>query len=469
MLFNSFVFAGLFLPVAVLLFWNMPTSASKRAVLLISSLIFYAYWLPLYLPLLFILVGVAWWCARQIGKTTLSWPVWLAGICLFGALGYFKYGAFVVLIAKDLGLALPTPTNYNIGLPLGISFIAFQAMGYVVDVTRREFPPEKSFLNVLLFKAFFPQLIAGPICRAHDLMPQLKGEFPFRLTQFTCGVAIFSLGLMLKVVLADALSPIVDKLFAVQERYSFINVWAAAFGFGFQVFADFWGYSTMAVGLARMFAIEIPVNFNLPYLSTSLREFWRRWHITLSQWLRDYLYKPIGGSRQGMVGTIMALMFTMLLGGLWHGANYTFLLWGFIHGLALAIEHTVARLRPRTHDVGRMTISATSLAGWLYTTGVVFIAWIVFRATNIKQALNMVAAMFAPATLHSTNLTGDVKTVFEIVVAMLLLQMPIEWLLTRLRNETIAPGMSVTIAFWSFIAVVIFGAPVAVPFIYFQF
>ena len=466
MLFNTFVFAGLFLPLTLLLFWGAPSPRAKRVVLLVSSLLFYSYWRPSYLLLLVGFVAIAWYCAIQADKTRSAWPVWVASVLLLGSLAYYKYAGFLAHVAVDVGLADSGFRVHQLALPLGISFIVFQALGYVVDVYRREFLAEKRFSVVLLFKGFFPQLIAGPICRAHELIPQLKGNFQFRLDQFTSGLAIFALGLFLKEFFADGLAPLVDQLYARQDAYSFQHAWAASMGFGGQIYADFWGYSTMAVGLARMFAIDIPVNFNLPYLSTSLREFWRRWHITLSQWLRDYLYKPLGGSRHGKARTLSTLMATMLLGGMWHGANYTFIVWGAIHGAALVLEHLLGRRQIKTSQRG---CSIKAAFGWTYTFLVVFVAWVFFRAVDINQAMQIVFAMFEPVVFSVQPPPAEIKQVAFLVGLLLLMQVPVERLLTHLRRERLSPHVAIGIAFWAIIAAVILGAPVTVPFIYFQF
>ena len=470
MLFNSFVFAGLFLPSCLLLFWSAPSPRSKRAVLLAGSLIFYGYWQPSYLVLLLGFVGIAWLCAQLAEKTHATWPVWLAALFLLGGLGYYKYVGFFLQIAKDVGAVSSAFRVPQLALPLGISFIAFQALGYVVDVHRREFSAEKRFSVVLLFKAFFPQLIAGPICRAHELIPQLRGNFKFRIEQFSSGLAIFTLGLLLKELFADGMAPLVDVLYASNEAPSFHTAWTAALGFGGQIYADFWGYSTMAVGLARMFGIEIPINFNLPYIAASLREFWRRWHITLSQWLRDYLYIPLGGSRHGPYRTAAALLITMLLGGLWHGANYTFLVWGAIHGTAQVFEHQIikGRLDYRRYQKAFPRGLIWSV-GWTYTFLTVFVAWVFFRSANVTQALKIVTAMLTPQGFNISALSSEIKQIALLTVLLIFSQFPINWALKQLRDERWAPAITLTIAFWALVAAVVFGAPVAIPFIYFQF
>lgn len=469
MLFNSFLFAGLFLPLCLLLFWGCRKDSGRRVVLLIGSLIFYGHWFPVHLFLLVGLVGVAWGCALAADRTASTWPIWVAASVLLGVLGYFKYAGFLEQILLDMGLDEAANRRVpQMALPLGISFIVFQALGYVIDVHRREFPAERSFSIVLLFKAFFPQLIAGPICRAHELMPQLKGKFSSTLPRFCSGLAIFSIGLFLKEVFSDSLAILVDPLFGVSATPTRLEAWAAAAGFGGQIYADFWGYSTMAVGLAKMFGIAIPVNFNLPYLASSIREFWRRWHMTLSQWLRDYLYKPLGGSKHGPMRTIGALMATMLVGGLWHGANYTFVVWAGIHAVVLGLEHLVGRT-PTTRGGSSEYILRTCVIrflGWTYTFFVVLVAWVFFRATDLTQALGIITAMvqgpIANASLSTKQITAFTVTLF-------IVQFPLERLLGMLRKEQLSPAIGVVTAFVLVLGAVVLGAPEAVPFIYFQF
>lgn len=465
MLFNSFVFVALFLPMTVAAFWLWPGDRGKRVILLVSSLFYYGYFYWPYLGLLFGLVGVAWACALWVEQRRSSAPVWVAGGVLLGVLAYFKYAGFLVLVAQDLGLSAGGSRRvHELALPIGISFIVFQALGYVVDVYRQEFPAERRFSVVLLFKAFFPQLIAGPICRAHELMPQLKQHFRFDASQFFAGLGIFAAGLLLKEVFADGLAPLVDALYAPGAQRSMTDAWAAAVGFGGQIYADFWGYSTMAVGLARMFGVTVPVNFHLPYASTSLREFWRRWHITLSQWLRDYLYKPLGGSRHGPRRTALALMATMLLGGVWHGANYTFVVWGALHGAVLTLEHF---LRPGRPGAPMSVLSVGRIFGWTYTFVVVMVAWVYFRAVDVHQAGAIVSEMFGHASHAGTQ--ASVRQIFFLSATLFVLQFPLERFLEALRQERVSPPTVVAFSFWGILAAVVLGAPAAVPFIYFQF
>ena len=465
MLFNSFIFIAIFLPLTLTSFWCWPSERGKRVILLGSSLVYFGYFHWPYLALLIGLVGVAWGCALWAERTRSAKPVWLAGIILLGVLIFFKYAGFLVQVADDLGISSAESRRvHELALPIGLSFIVFQALGYVIDVYRREFPAEPRFTVVLLFKAFFPQLIAGPICRAHELIPQLRKKFSFDLSQFLSGLGIFIVGLFLKEVFADGLAPLVDSLYQVDVQRSTLDAWAAALGFSGQIYADFWGYSTMAVGLARMFGVQIPVNFCLPYAATSLREFWRRWHITLSQWLRDYLYKPLGGSRHGPRKTAFALMATMLLGGIWHGANYTFLVWGALHGLVLTFEHF---LQPRTPNNASRRFLLGKVLGWMYTSIVVLVAWVFFRAVDVQQAISIVSEMFAGGI--KVVMSASVKQIFFLAALLFVLQFPLERLLVALREGRVSHAAVVTLSFWGVIASIVLGAPAAVPFIYFQF
>jgi D-alanyl-lipoteichoic acid acyltransferase DltB (MBOAT superfamily) len=259
----------------------------------------------------------------------------------------------------------------------------------------------------------------------------------------------------------------VDPLYGGSAITARIEAWAAATGFGGQIYADFWGYSTMAVGLARMFNIEIPVNFDRPYLAWSIRDFWRRWHMTLSRWLRDYLYKPLGGSQYGKLRTFCALMATMILGGLWHGANYTFIVWGGIHGLALGAEHLVSRERASRLESRKRSLGIYMVRGigWIYAMVVVSVSWVFFRAPDMSHALSIIMAM---AKGPSANASHSVKQIAVLVIALFLIQFPFEWLLRMFRKEEIPPWIGVVTSFVLVLGAVVLGAPEAVPFIYFQ-
>ncbi len=465
MLFNSFEFVLIFMPLTLFLFWGVPTTELKRWVLLGASLLFYSYWFWPYLILLLFLVYVAWAGALYVDRHA-KLSSWAVVIILFGSLFFFKYLNFFLGLLADFNVPLRKFDLAYFSLPLGISFIVFQAFGYFVDVRKKAYPPEKKFFDLLLFKAFFPQLIAGPICRAKQLLPQLKGPFVFNQVRFSSGLAIFSLGLLLKVFFAESLAPNVDKLFDLPS-FSALDAFVAAIGFGMQIFADFWGYSTMAVGLARMFDIDLPINFNLPYISVSLREFWRRWHITLSQWLRDYLYKALGGSRNGVCVTVYALMITMLLGGLWHGANYTFIFWGAIHGAILVFEHFFPKLNIRS---GSFVQPFINMLTWFYAFIVINITWLFFRASDLQQAFhgsNMFIHFIIDFKMYELNIIH--KTILFLVLLLWVAQFAIEYFI---RSGLKGKFQSITnyhVSFWVCLTAVILGSPSPVPFIYFQF
>lgn len=465
MLFNSFEFIVLFLPLTLLLFWSVPKDDTKRIVLLAASIVFYSYWYWPYVFLMLFLVFIAWIAALYAEKYP-SLSTWFVSLSLFGSLFYFKYLHFFWSVLADFNIKFLSYDSITISLPLGISFIVFQAYGYFVDVKNKSYAPEVRFRDLLLFKAFFPQLIAGPICRANQLLPQIKGKFFFNSVRFMSGVAIFSVGLLLKVFFAEGLAPQIDKLFSLPS-FSPLDAFFAATGFGMQIFADFWGYSTMAVGLARMFDIDLPVNFNLPYVSTSLREFWRRWHITLSQWLRDYLYKPLGGSKHGTAITIYALFATMLLGGFWHGANYTFICWGAIHGLLLIFEHLLPKWKNESGFIFNVFMSAAS---WIYTFIAINVTWLFFRSKDLAQAFDGARMFFEFLMLRGDFELHNVHNqILFLVLLLWVLQFPFAWFIRACQRGSLSVNVYLHISIWILLIAFVLGSPSPTPFIYFQF
>lgn len=466
MLFNSEIFFAL-LTITLLLYWATKGIWIRKSVLLLSSIVFYAYWFPPYVLLLIALVAIGFVFGsllyREMRRSRLLTALGV-GIPL-AILAYYKYRNYLVQLGTDALSALGygvNPTFDKIYLPLGISFIAFQLIGYIVDVRRGKIPPERNFLDLLLFKAYFPQLIAGPICRGSELLPQLKIVHAWNARHFMNGLAILAVGFFLKVSFADNLAPYVDRIYRDVEMASPVEAFSASLGFSFQILADFWGYSTMAVGMSQMFGIAIPVNFNLPYAATSIRDFWRRWHITLSNWLRDYLYIPLGGSRYGRFATGRNLFITMLLGGLWHGAATTFVIWGAIHGAVLTAEHFLADRMPRSRNW--QTIAPP--LGWLYTMAVVFLAWVFFRAATPGEALSMITKM---ARIGIADLGEAPYRVVLLVVFFAALSWPLERLIRRGRQEQISLAAAAVITFWMFAFGITMASPDPVPFIYFQF
>jgi D-alanyl-lipoteichoic acid acyltransferase DltB (MBOAT superfamily) len=353
MLFNSYTFLMFF--VVVLAGYYLTRSWKvRKGILLVASYVFYAAWNPPFVVLLWLSTVVDWLAAKGIHASVsprrrrLLMAVSL--MANFGLLGYFKYAGFMVdnflLLARALGLhvSLASP---NVILPVGISFYTFQTLSYVLDVYRRKIVPERSFLDYALYVTFFPQLVAGPIIRAEDFLPQCTQPKACSGNDLGWGLSLMLLGLFEKVAIADGiLAPIVESVYDTVGRPDFISAWCGTFAFAGQIFLDFAGYSLVAIGSALCLGFTIQDNFRFPYAAVGFSDFWARWHMSLSSWLRDYLYIPLGGSRKGPFRTFASLMITMLLGGLWHGASWTFVIWGGLHGLYLVLQRGVTRIIP---------------------------------------------------------------------------------------------------------------------------
>lgn len=398
MLFHTQLFLLLFLPVAL---GGYYLAARRREMrqwwLLLASLAFYGYWDPRFLPLLVGSVCINWLFAKLFVEKTPARLLIPFGVFLnLLVLGIFKYANFFGTILADFGL-MP-PQTWSIVLPLGISFFTFQQISYLVDRSRGT-APAYGFREYAAYVCFFPQLIAGPIVR-HD---ELIGQFALDPTReglherLSRGAVLLTIGLIKKLVFADTLARIADPLYQAAEAgkvLAFGESWLAAIAFGLQIYFDFSAYSDMAIGIAMMFGLALPFNFNAPYRADSIREFWRRWHMTLSRFLRDYLYIPLGGSRHGEARLLAALMATMLLGGLWHGAGWTFVAWGGIHGIALAINHYWNQyVKPIPRPLA-----------WIFTLLVVYFAWVLFRAESFGSAASIMAGMVG---LNGLELAAD--------------------------------------------------------------
>jgi D-alanyl-lipoteichoic acid acyltransferase DltB (MBOAT superfamily) len=336
-----------------------------------------------------------------------------------GFLGFFKYWGFVLENARLLAGALRGAGSPPAGdalaailPPVGISFFTFESMSYVVDVYRGELAPHRSYLRYLLFVAFFPHLVAGPIVRPRDLLPQLERRPT--LDRAMGGEALFlvALGLVKKLVISDQLAQnLIDRVFERPESFSALEVLAGVYGYAVQIYCDFSGYTDIAIGSALLLGVRFPKNFDAPYQASNLAEFWRRWHISLSTWLRDYLYIPLGGNRGGPLLTYRNLMITMVLGGLWHGASWTFVFWGFLHGLGLAVTRAWERRR------GAAPVSGWGRAlGTVITFHYVCLAWIFFRAPTFKQAVLVIKQIATLTTFHP-NLPKGVALLLTIGLA----------------------------------------------------
>lgn len=402
MLFNSWEFIFLFLPLTLAVFFQIQGRGYHRvaiAWLVLASLFFYGWWNPYYLKLIIFsilfnyLTGV--YLSRE-GKRIYRQLVLIFGLAVNLALiGYFKYANFFVSSVNDL-----VGTNFTLNkiiLPLAISFFTFQQITYLVDSYRGE-TKDYSFLNYCLFVTFFPQLIAGPIVHHQEVMPQFadRATYRFERENLAVGLTIFCLGLFKKVVFADTIAGYATPVFnaAAQDvSVTLFSAWGGALAYSLQLYFDFSGYSDMAIGAARMFGIKLPLNFNSPYKATSIIDFWRRWHITLSRFLRDYLYIPLGGSRQGKLRRNINLMITMLLGGLWHGAGWTFILWGGLHGIYLVINHQWHSLQKFFGQNPYKLSWWRQALGVLVTFIAVVVGWVLFRAENLNAALVMLEGM----------------------------------------------------------------------------
>lgn len=403
MLFNSYIFIFAFIPLTMLLFYGFRHLGLDRGAvftLVVMSLAFYGWWSAKYLllliPLMLINYGIANRMALYRSRQCLRESKWLLvlGLCInLGALGYYKYANFFVdnvnrLFGLDLFLA-------TIVLPLGISFFTFQKIALLVDVYYGKVG-HLNLLDYFLFVTFFPQLIAGPIVHHSEVMPQFSKLGKVQSSFIALGITLFIIGLTKKVLLADAAAGYATPQFdavAAGTQLDFIAAWSAALAYTAQLYFDFSAYSDMAIGLGLLFGIRLPLNFASPYKATNIIDFWRRWHMTLSRFLRDYLYIPLGGNRKGRVRRFTNLFLTMLLGGIWHGAGWTFVVWGALHGAYLIINHGWREFRRRLG----FTAEATSFAGrklaQLITFGAVVIAWVFFRAEDIETAMEMVSAM----------------------------------------------------------------------------
>jgi len=333
---------------------------------------------------------------HPIRRKTLLWTALTLNL---GALGMFKYYLFVQRSANALlsrwGLELPA---LSLMLPIGISFYSFQAVSYIVDVYRGRLVPITSLIDVGLYLAFFPKLIAGPLIRGTDFFPQLKRPIQIKASDVWTGSQTFIIGLFKKTMVADAVSPFVDAVYRNPEYYSSGTVWLAIVAYALQIYCDFSGYSDMAIGSARILGFRLGRNFDTPYLSRDIRDFWRRWHITLSNWLRDYLYISLGGSRAGTVRTYANLMITMVLGGLWHGANWNFVIWGGMHGLALVVQRLWDQWFPRSHPTGDQKHvqgkQAANVLSIAVTLLFITLTWVLFRAPTLPVALIVYRKLF---------------------------------------------------------------------------
>ena len=404
MLFSSYTFLFQFLPATALAFAAARRHSPRAGIMVLAgaSLFFYGAWRPVYLLLLMASVALNFGLGLRMEDPRRRRAIGSIGVALnLAVLCYFKYTGFIFdSVAALTGAPLPL---VDIVLPLGISFFTFQQIAYLVDVMRGA-RVERDIVSYTLFVCFFPHLIAGPLVHHAEMIPQFKRGRTSRSQVLAArGLAIFAAGLFKKVVIADNLAQFVSPVFAHLDAGGGVTApwaWLATLAYTSQIYFDFSGYSDMAIGLALLFGIRLPVNFRSPYQATSIIEFWRRWHITLSRFLRDYLYSPLGGNRFGERRRYINLMLTMLLGGLWHGAGWNFLIWGGLHGVYLGINHLWRGWRGEAARTST-TAAAARGAGWALTFFAVVIAWVFFRARTADGAWQMLGGLFGFATASS--------------------------------------------------------------------
>lgn len=466
MIFSTSIFVFAFLPAFLAIYYLTPWRA-KSLVILAASYAFYGWWRVEYLLLIFVMSLVSYVAAsvtvRSDNDRIRKAALWTGVTFDLLALGYFKYTTFVLgnvngilTFAGGDGIQV-----IDVLLPIGISFHTFQSISYVIDVYRKDAPPARHLVDFLAFGSLFPQLIAGPVLRYKDLAEQFANRV-HSLEKFTKGVYRFAIGLGMKVLIADSVAPLADLMFGL-ENPSAGEAWLGALAYTIQLFFDFAGYSTMAIGLGLMIGFQFIENFNKPYISRSITEFWQRWHISLSTWLRDYLYIPLGGNRHGNVKTYRNLLLTMVLGGLWHGANWTFILWGVWHGGIMAIERALGAK-------GRPTVYPSMIALPL-TFILVVIGWVMFRAPNVGVAFDMYQGMLG---LSGIAIRPEIMWQIQMSeVVVLLIGLGICWLLL-LRLEaprwTQQPAVVAAAMSLLFIAALTRMASQSYsPFLYFQF
>jgi alginate O-acetyltransferase complex protein AlgI len=484
-IFNSVTFL-IFLAIAVGLYWLLPRRP-RLWMLFLASLTFYGFWRVEFLPVMLASTLVDYAAARAIHASDdprrRRVLLGLSLVVNLGLLFYFKYLIFFASngagLLRSIGFDVGDP-HWNIILPLGISFYTFQTISYTVDVYRRLIKPEREFVVYACYVTFFPQLVAGPILRAREVIHQLNLRPRFQIADFAIGIRRILFGLFLKVVMADNLAPQVDSGFAQSvETLGALDVWTLAFLFGFQIYFDFSAYSHIALGSARLMGIHFPENFNFPYLATSPRDFWKRWHISLSSWIRDYLYLPLMGeavrddSRGGLAAAVddarvqrrtRSLFLTWAIMGLWHGSNWTFVLWGVYHA-ALVYAHRI--LTPWLPDLPKR-VRAT--AGWAVTLPLAMLGWIPFRAESLHDALLMWSRIFVPSEYLVLAMRENVYLVAALVLLSTLAAAAVKRLVVPLlAPRPVAFALAQTASYSLMIALIfVFLRPIS-QFIYFQF
>lgn len=471
MLFNSIEFA-IFLPIVLALYLALRRASRQNILLLVASYVFYGAWDVRFLSLLLFSTVIDYVAGGALGRIEVEKRRRLILLSSVGTqlviLAFFKYFGFFVESAVGflgfLGLEANAPL-LEIILPVGISFYTFQTISYTFDVYRRRMPPAKNFINFATFVAYFPQLVAGPIERAQKLLPQIETERPpLDSDRLRSGLTLILMGLFKKVAIADAVAPIVNRAFSEGPAGGRGLLIIGVVGFALQIYGDFCGYTDIARGTSRLFGIELMRNFEQPYLSRSITEFWRTWHISLSSWLHDYLYVPLGGNKNGKLLTYRNLLLTMLLGGLWHGAAWTFVVWGGLHGVLLGLHRAFGGYVPR----GELSsLRWRQVPAILFTFSLVSLLWVFFRADSLTQATDYLTGLVTAP--WGSVLFDDVVIVGVSLIFVLWLDLSQRFTgahAALLRFPALARGVATAVLF---LTILVWTGGSAQPFIYFQF
>lgn len=419
MLFNSFEFLWLF-PIIFVLFYVLGKTKCSNACLLLISYGLYLKWEPIYVLVLFWVTAVTYLAALFLGKKSqhtkkafvVAIILTLVPLVLFKYYDFFNTQLSVLLQSVGIMTGLP---GLNWALPLGVSFYTFQAIGYLSDVYHKRIDAEKNWWHYMLFVSFFPQIVSGPISRAKDLLPQIKAERKFNYPQAVQGLKWLLWGMFVKVVMADRVGIYVDTIFNNYEYQSGLSCWVGSFLYSFQIYGDFAGYSFMAVGVGQLLGFELINNFQRPYLSQSVTDFWHRWHISLSTWLRDYVYIPLGGSRCSKIRNYWNIFLTFLVSGIWHGANWTFIIWGMIHGLFQIVEKMFGLNNIKSNGWGRFIRV-------LITFFIVNIAWVFFRMPTLNQANDVINKMFSNHQGTLVTITPTMRLFIIVSISVVVLK-----------------------------------------------
>ncbi len=480
MLFNSITYF-FFITIVFTLYWSFLRKNFRwqNLFLLIASYCFYGWWDVRFLILIFISSSVDFFLGRAIFRQTdKNKKLYLLRLCMLinlGMLGFFKYYNFFIdsfaSLSTNFGLQ-PNLKTLHIILPIGISFYTFQSLSYSIDIYRGKIQPTNNFISFMAFVSFFPQLVAGPIQRASDLLPQFLKARTFKSDRLISGFRYILYGLFKKMVIADRLAYFVDRIYNSPEKFDGTTLLVATFMFGFQVYCDFSGYSDIATGSARLLGFDLTQNFKTPYFSNSFRDFWRRWHISLSTWFRDYVYIPLGGNQVSQNRWIFNILLTFTLSGLWHGASLTFIIWGFLHGSFLVTEHYRSKVATLPKSF--------SWVGFVTTFVMVNLAWVFFRAHTFEQSLYIFSSFknldfdFIPKALALFAENNKFREFAISIVASFPLFIILEILINQndFNSLILSRGIILRWSFYLILAfgILIFGVLNAAPqFIYFQF